>query len=269
MKMLRDTTTPVEDFLTFRGSDPIFANAYPNGLNFIQYLSTMEDWRLKNVKNIDIRLDELLPKLVNSPDSLYRQYNRRSVIAFIKTLLESNGYLPPRTWERGGGTHTTGVPQLAGRTTHNLLEPLQEERRMDRVVFAQPRNPSFILKKLSIIVYCAIVDFLLCALLAKFVRKIMPSYQKGVPLEKSVNLMLLCINLAIVASFSYFMRQLYELVPLPFGNARGFDPRRVMEVKFPTSFGMFMFFGGIIASFTENLMGVDLFRIIAKDLAKK
>ena len=104
-------------------------------------------------------------------------------------------------------------------------------------------------KKVFIIVYASIVNFLIASILCQIVEaNLLYSYDDTV--SKYNNLFRLCVNVSIIAVFAYLLRQMSEILPLPF-KSKEFDPERVKEVKGSvlTAFTLFLFLGDNIKQF--------------------
>lgn len=110
----------------------------------------------------------------------------------------------------------------------------------------------FYAKKITIIIFASICNFLIASFLSQKVEKIL------IKLDKTRNnfekLASLCTNISIIAVFAYLLRQISETLPMPF-SSKNFDPSKVKEVKGSvlTAFTLFLFFGEYIKEYKELL----------------
>ena len=121
----------------------------------------------------------------------------------------------------------------------------------------QPDSLDFLLKKITVIIYASIINFLVAAIMSPQLEKtVLFKYDKDKKTYET--LYNLCLNIAVIATYAYFLRQVSEMIPLPF-KSESFDPSRVKEVKGSvlTAFTLFLFFGDELKSFTPFLY--DLF----------
>ena len=121
-----------------------------------------------------------------------------------------------------------------------------------------PESLEFLFKKITVIVYVSIVNFLVACLISPHIEKnVLFKYDTNV--TKFETWLHLCIDIAVISTFAYFLRQISEMIPLPFKD-KNFDPSRVKEVKGSvlTAFTLFLFFGDELKSFVPFLYGVIL-----------
>ena len=98
-------------------------------------------------------------------------------------------------------------------------------------------------KKITIIIYASIINFIIAIYLSKKVEQyLLYKYEEDASYYK--NIYSLCMNISVISVFAYILRQISELIPLPF-KSEDFDPSRVKEVKGSvlTAFTLFLFFG--------------------------
>jgi len=108
-------------------------------------------------------------------------------------------------------------------------------------------------KKITIIIYASIVNFLIASYLSQKVETyFLYSYDKDA--SDYDNIYFLCMNISIISVFAYVLRQISEILPLPF-KSENFDPSRVKEVKGSvlTAFTLFLFFGDEVKDFKNFL----------------
>ena len=108
-------------------------------------------------------------------------------------------------------------------------------------------------KKIAVIIYASIANFIIASYLSKKVEKhLLYTFDKDS--SDYENVYSLCMNIAIISVFAYILRQISEILPLPF-KSENFDPARVKEVKGSvlTAFTLFLFFGDEIKDFKNFL----------------
>ena len=118
---------------------------------------------------------------------------------------------------------------------------------------SSPESLNFLLKKLTVIVFVSIVNFMVASLISPHVER-MTFYKYDEDESDYETLLHLCINIAVISTYAYMLRQVSELIPLPF-KSEDFDPSRVKEVKGSvlTAFTLFLFFGDEFKSFVPFL----------------
>ena len=111
----------------------------------------------------------------------------------------------------------------------------------------------FVARKVGVIVYMSVINFLLVAYLSPpFAKALLSRYNPRRPCNG--NMIALLMNVSLIAVFAYALRSLSELVPLPLAR-EGFDPKRVKEVKGSvlTAFSLFLFFGEYVRDYRSHL----------------
>lgn len=114
----------------------------------------------------------------------------------------------------------------------------------------------FIGRKMSVIVYMSVLNFLITSFLSRYIVKLLVKYDSN----KSfiANYRQLASNIAIISIYAYVLRSISERIPLPF-QTNSFDPKRVKEVKGSvlTAFTMFLFFGETMKTYLPLLNGIS------------
>ena len=112
-----------------------------------------------------------------------------------------------------------------------------------------PTSFDFVARKVGVIAYASIINFYTTAYASKWVKKyIMLEHTAKHPAWR--NHISLSLNVVLIAVLAYVLRQISDLIPLPFGT-ESFIPIRVKEVKGSvlTAFTMFLFLGSTLKSF--------------------
>lgn len=118
---------------------------------------------------------------------------------------------------------------------------------------AEITTTEFVARKVGIIVYMSVVNFMIIAYLSPpYANTFMFRYNPRN--TRNASMVALLINVGLIAVFAYAMRSLSKTIPLPLAR-EGFDPKRVKEVKGSvlTAFSMFLFFGDYIRDFKTHL----------------
>ena len=113
---------------------------------------------------------------------------------------------------------------------------------------------SFLTRKLLVIASLSVINFIIGAVLSNWVNKFALLHFRHTD-GKVRSFLRLYYNIAIIAIFAYFLRQISQRVPLNFLATDHFNPYRVKEIKTSvlTAFTLFMFFGDTIKEYRNNL----------------
>ena len=108
-------------------------------------------------------------------------------------------------------------------------------------------------KKIAVIIYASIANFFIASYLSQKVENYL-LYKFDEDATDYDNVYSLCMNISIISVFAFILRQISELLPLPF-KSDNFDPSRVKEVKASvlTAFTLFLFFGDDVKDFKNFL----------------
>jgi len=121
------------------------------------------------------------------------------------------------------------------------------------MAYKQPESLDFFLRKIGVIVYISILNFVITAIVSQVLEKylITPYDDER---EFKMNVWYLCICVSVIAIAAYLLRQVSELVPLPF-KSDTFEPSKVKEVKGSvfTAFTLFLFLADDLKSFQKML----------------
>ena len=113
-----------------------------------------------------------------------------------------------------------------------------------------PPTFKYLVLKVTVIAYVSILNYLVCAHIAKEMSQILFRYREG--RTYLVNYMCMLVNVACIAVFAFFLRQISEIIPIPSAfETNSFDPSRVTEIKSSvlTAFTLFMFLNDSLLSF--------------------
>lgn len=112
----------------------------------------------------------------------------------------------------------------------------------------------FISRKIAIIAYMSIINFVVTTLLAQFVSKfVLPKYDATH--GYFINWVKIVTAVSIIATLAYLCRQVSEVMPLPPLGTDVFDPQKVKEIKSSvlTAFTFFMWLGKDVKNYDPVL----------------
>ena len=111
----------------------------------------------------------------------------------------------------------------------------------------------FIFRKVAVVIYVAVVNFVISILLAQMIKKFV---SKPYDSKRNYFLNILHVLLTIISIVvcNYIARNIMDYIPLPFGNDI-FDPKKVKETKgtVTTAFSYFMFLASDLKTYTDIL----------------
>lgn len=114
----------------------------------------------------------------------------------------------------------------------------------------KPVTLDFLARKVAVIVYVTVVNFVVASHLASLLSSSLYRYDEQATYAENYTHLL--ANVTCIAVLAYALRQVSEIIPLPLESA-SFQPEKVKEVKTSvlTAFTLFLFLGEPIREFRD------------------